>query len=666
MRRACGFAVICILVLCLAQGCLGSPASVPTPTSPAPAGVTAVATATVATPTQAVTATAIGIATGTAPATPATPASAPAPTPTEARLGINPPGTPTRIGPPAASPTVVVAAREATIDQIQGPSAQSPLAAQTVRTVGVVTADYQGAPSKGFFIQEPGTPKTDTSSGLFVYQGDRPTPDVKVGDNVTVVGVVREYNGRTELDISLAASDVTVNASGNSLPAPIEVRPPGTLAEAQLYFERYEGMLVSLPAAVVVAPTNQYGEFTVVRADTGLTHLFANDPKTAGYAIVVDDEGGAHYDLTTGDKVEGIVGPLDYSFGQYKVEQLPEPRLFVQPGGRVAPALPTAGLAEFTIASFNLENFFDPIDTPGKLDPCNVDVNGNPYQEHITPAAYALKLSKAGAAIRDVLGAPTLVAVQEVENLDVLTALAQTRELAPYHYTPILLEGLDPRGIDVGLLYRTDRVTVGAVTQRNECVTTDYGFTDVEARCSSHNDGTQDGWWLAARPPLVIELTVKSAAGATALSCTLIVNHFKAKSGTDPAGKAFVSRRIAEATLVARIVNEALAANPQANVMVVGDLNDDIDSPPLHALTTLAPLSDLALAVPAAERYSYIYQGEAQVLDHILVTAGLKTRLEKITYAHLDADFPESRAQDLSPYRVSDHDPPVAWFKLAP
>ena len=654
MRRRCGLVTTYIVIICFTQACLGLAPPAPSPASPAPAGVTAVATMTIEAAMRAVT------------ATPATPALTPAPTATEARLGINPPGTPTRIGPPAASPTPTIAAREATIDQIQGPGAQSPLAAQTVRTVGIVTADYQAAPMKGFFIQQPGTPKADTSTGLFVYQGDHLTPDVKVGDTVTVVGVVREYTERTELDISMAASSVTVNSSGNSLPAPVEIRPPGSPAEARTYFERYEGMLVSVPAAVVVAPTNQYGEFTVVRADTGLTHLFATDPKMAGYAIVVDDEGGPHYDLTTGDKVEGIVGPLDYTFGQYKVEQLPEPRLFVQPGGRVAPALPPAGSAEFTLASFNLENFFDPIYTPGKLEPCDVDANGNPCKERVTPASYALKLSKAGAAIRDTLGAPTLVAVQEVENIAVLTALAQTRELAPYHYMPILLEGLDPRGIDVGLLYRPDRVTIGSVTQRNACVTTDYGFTDVEARCSAKNDGTLDGWWLAARPPLVIDLTVKSADGVTTLPCTLIVNHFKAKSGVDPEGKEFVSRRTAEARLVAGIVNEALAANAQANVIVAGDLNDTIDSPPLQALTTLAPLADLALAAPAAERYSYIYEGEAQVLDHILVTAGLKNRLERITYAHLDADFPVNRAQEFSPYRVSDHDPPVARFRLAP
>ena len=76
----------------------------------------------------------------------------------------------------------------------------------------------------------------------------------------------------------------------------------------------------------------------------------------------------------------------------------------------------------------------------------------------MTPEDYARKLTKSALVIRDALGAPTLVAVQEVENLDVLDALAAQPELAPFGYGAILVDGLDPRGINVGLLYRKDRV----------------------------------------------------------------------------------------------------------------------------------------------------------------------------------------------------------------
>jgi hypothetical protein len=425
-------------------------------------------------------------------------------------------------------------------------------------------------------------------------------------------------------------------------------------------------MLVGVPHAIVVGPTSSFGEFTVIRADSGATRLFADDPKGAGWRIVVDDEGGARYEVAVGDQVDGLIGPLDYSFGQFKLQQLPEQKLVLTPAVLPQPGFAPAGPSELTVASFNLENLFDPVDTPGKLDPCDHDANGNPCAERVTPAGYALKLTKAGQAIRDILGAPTLVAVQEVESLDVLNALAATPELAPYGYGAVLLEGFDPRGIDVGLLYRRDRATVESVTQRNACTTEQLGFADGEARCSSQGDGVIDGYYLTARPPLVVSLTIRNAAGTGATPLALIVNHFKAQGGDDPAGQGFVARRTAEAHLVAGIVNELLAANPDAAIMVAGDLNDAVGSEPLQVLTTTAPLRDLALDVPAPSRYSYIFNGQSEVLDHILVTANLKTRLTAVTYLHLDADYPASLAEQPTPFRVSDHDPPIARFRLGP
>ena len=147
---------------------------------------------------------------------------------------------------------------------------------------------------------------------------------------------------------------------------------------------------------------------------------------------------------------------------------------------------------------------------------------------------------------------------------------------------------------------------------------------------------------------------------------TLIVNHFKSKSGNDPEGRQFVSRRGDEARVVADAVNGIVAADPDAAVIVLGDLNDFLTEPPLQILTTMAPLRALALDVPEAERYSYIFNGESQVLDHILVTPRLQRALVSTGFAHFDADYPASRAGDGSFHRVSDHDPPVARFRLAP
>lgn len=670
MRRRWSPIAVWLLVLVFAQACLGQPSSpLPTPsatTSPA-AGSTSLSgapTAQATTPTASTRNTATATPANDQPTPTGRPEPQPAaqPTATSPRLGIDPPGTPTR---PSPTPTAsaLPTGREATIAQVQGTGNRSPLLVQTVRVVNaIVTADFQELPARGFFIQERNPSSQEASTGIFVYQGERATPDVKLGDEVTVVGVVRETFGRTELDISLAASGVTVVSSGNALPPPVELRPPPRSADAAIYFERYEGMLVTVPTAVVVGPTTRFGEFVVVRADTGVKRLFGGDPQGAGWRIAVDDASGVRYDVAVGDIVDGIVGPLDFTFGAFKVQHLPEPRLVITPLARINPSFPGASENEFTIASFNLENFFDPFDTPNKQDPCDRDSHGVPCAERVTPADYALKIIKAGQAIRNVLGAPTLVAVQEVESLDVLSTLADSPELAPLGYGAVLLEGVDPRGIDVGLLYRRDRVTIEHVSQRNACTTTNYGFTDLDARCSSRGDGIVDGYLLSARPPLVVSLTV--ARDGEAFPMTLIITHFKSKSGTDPEGKEFVSRRTAEAQLVAAAVNDLLAADPNAAIAVVGDFNDFADSPPLLALTSTAPLQNLTPQVPQADRYSYIYNGLSQVLDHVLVTARLRPLLIRVTFVHLDADYPQSLAGQPTPNHVSDHDPPLVRFRF--
>ena len=658
----------CAIIVAFAQGCWGGGPPPPpatatqlaSATATNPTATTATSAATATRPTSSPTRPEPTRATATAPVVPTV-------TPTEPRLGLDPPGTPVRVGSPTATvqPTMIVSGHEATIGQVQGADQRSPLLGQTVRIKGIVTADFQAAAAQGFYVQEQAPSQTEASNGIFVFQGARATPDVKVGDEVMVVGLVAELADRTQIEIDRAASSVIVNSSGNALPLPIELRPPALDADARTYLERYEGMLVSVPRAIAVGPTNSFGEFIVVRADTGATRLFQSDPRGAGWRIGVnDDGGGGRYEVAVGDQVDGLIGPLDYGFGQFKIEQLPEQKLVITAATRPMPSVAPAAAGEFTVASFNLENFFDPLDTPGKADPCDRDLTGKPCQERITAADYALKLTKAGQAIRDVLGAPTLVAVQEVENIQVLSALATSPELAPFGYGVVLLDGLDPRGINVGLLYRRDRVTVTGTTQRNACTTTDLGFGGGEARCSTKGDGVLDGYSVATRPPLVVGLIVRDVNGTAAQPLTLIVNHWKSKGGTDPAGREFVSRRVAEAQLVAGIVNERLAADPNAAILVVGDLNDFVDSPPLRALTDTTPLRDLASINPAAAHYSYIYNGLSQLLDHILATPNLRAALKSFAYAHLDADYPDGLAGQPTPFRVSDHDPPVGRFRL--
>ena len=121
---------------------------------------------------------------------------------------------------------------------------------------------------------------------------------------------------------------------------------------------------------------------------------------------------------------------------------------------------------EFTVASMNLERFFDMTDDPATSDAV------------LTPTAFATRLEKASRAILTILQAPDVIGVEEVENLPTLQALADTVNAdapgagqAVAHYDAFLMEGNDIGGIDVGFLVRTDKVSVTNVEQYSKNTT---------------------------------------------------------------------------------------------------------------------------------------------------------------------------------------------------
>ena len=61
--------------------------------------------------------------------------------------------------------------------------------------------------------------------------------------------------------------------------------------------------------------------------------------------------------------------------------------------------------------------------------------------------------------------------------------------------------------------------------------------------------------------------------------------------------------------------------------------------------------------MPLDSRYSYVYLGNSQVLDHVLVSGSLRNGVE-IDMVHVNAEFP---AAD----RASDHDPVIVRLSVA-
>jgi uncharacterized protein len=142
----------------------------------------------------------------------------------------------------------------------------------------------------------------------------------------------------------------------------------------------------------------------------------------------------------------------------------------------------------------------------------------------------------------------------------------------------------------------------------------------------------------------------------------VIANHFNSKGGDQPLFGRFQppalvteAQRLLQAGVVGGFVQSILALDANAKVVVLGDLNDFEFSPPLGVLKA-AGLHDLVELLPPEERCTYVFEGNSQVLDHILVSESL---LHKVEYdiVHVNSEFAA---------QTSDHEPEVTRLHLPP
>jgi predicted extracellular nuclease len=539
-----------------------------------------------------------------------------------------------------------------TIPEIQGDGFSPTIPSNLyIDTWGVVTADYQDEIKRGFFVQDPvGDGNPATSDGIFVYKYDY---DVEVGDYVKLQGKVSEYYGMTQM----YKPYVTIEDTGYPLPAAVELDPPTDDYASDVYYESLEGMLVCVSEMRVIAGTDQYGEFAGVVADSGITRVFENDPVGTGNIIFADDSGGLVVNVRSGTLVKNLCGPLDYTYDEYKI----------QPGVDAPPELcpdwwpestwvwPLGMRFGFTVATYNLYNLFDEFDDPEKED------------QVLDPEEVELLLTKHALAIRDYLRMPDLIAVQEVENIEILERLANTEPIAGY-YGAVLIDGPYPRAVDVGLLYRLSRVEVVSAEARQTCTDLEDGYGPP----SDPNYPCPEGYGpLFSRPPLVVHL--KTIPRFRRWSCWswcnpgtdlwLIVNHFKSKSTYAPYYADTEPRRIQQAEWVGSLVDEIQAANYMAKVMVIGDLNSYEEEAPITTLMD-GGLTNLIFEVNRRSRYSYIYRGMSGVLDHVLVTPSMHRNFLFARFVHFNTDFPLPLWSEdpTTGIRASDHDVFMASF----
>ncbi len=141
----------------------------------------------------------------------------------------------------------------------------------------------------------------------------------------------------------------------------------------------------------------------------------------------------------------------------------------------------------------------------------------------------------------------------------------------------------------------------------------------------------------------------------------MIANHWVAKLPDDPLmgrvqppQQPSETQRVQQATAVRDFTRSILAANAQANVVVLGDLNDLQFSDAVHTLDA-TPLEDLIMTLPENERYTYDFEGNSETLDHILLSDALAAGSFSYDVVHVNAEFAD---------QASDHDPQVVRLTL--
>lgn len=368
--------------------------------------------------------------------------------------------------------------------------------------------------------------------------------------------------------------------------------------------------------------------------------------------------------VDVGDSFEtDPVGVLDYSFGTFKL--LLTAAVTRVPGGIAPERTRPVHDDELSVATFNVENL-DPTDPPAKFQ------------------ALAHQ-------VVDSLAAPDVLAVEEIQDdtgaecpngpkggcaPDGTTSAGVTlRKLADaiqaaggpaYDWREVdpenLADGGQPTGnIRVAFLFRPDRVsfvdrgTAGPTTATE--VVEGPGHRAHLTVSPGRIDPTDEAW-TNSRKPLAGEFRFR---GRTVI---VVANHWASKGGDrplfgryQPPWRPSEDQRTAQARVVADWVENALAVDPRANLVVVGDLNDYEFSPAVRTLRATG-LLDLPATLPLPERYTYDYEGNSEVLDHILLSPYLAQGAWDYDVVHVNAEFAEAHGS------ASDHDPQVVRLRL--
>ena len=564
------------------------------------------------------------------------------------------------------------------IHDIQGASHNSLYDGLAVQNVEGIVTHVVNASS--FYMQEiPGMEDDDekTSEGILIYKS---THGMAVGNKVSVSGQVKEYaTATTELATTeIVATAITVEGENQTLPEPVILGKNGRMIPTVIdsdqfgefnpekdaidFYESLEGMRVQLDQATIIGPYSSEPGLAVV-VDNG-----ENNPlRTPAGGVILKGDGAEAFEsslnpqrlfinkkpsqaVKTGDKLaDSVRGVITYANGNFKVA--PEGNLPTIISSDLKQATTTIQHAEdkLTIATFNVENFSQ------------------------KDAARAIKI---GGIVVNNLKNPDIIGIMEVQDNDGATDSGTTAADASfqtlidaiannggptYKYTDIApvnnLDGGAPgANIRVGFLYNEARVSLKEGTKGDATTAIQVESDGTLSLNPGRIDPTNDAF-ASSRKPLAAEFEFDGER------VVVIANHLNSKGGDlkpygsiQPATRSSEIQRARQATAVNGFVKELLDKDPNVNVAVLGDFNDFQFSKTLNIIEG-NEMDNLVNKLPENKRYSYIYDGNSQTLDHILVSKNL-SETAAIEVVHVNADF------ETADGRVSDHDPLLAQLSI--
>ena len=573
---------------------------------------------------------------------------------------------------PAAAPAPSELPDDLTpIYHIQGNGSSTPLPQKRVSTFGLVS----GVQSNGFYLQDPtGDGDPQSSDGIFVYTSS--APKVKTGECVLVGSAeATEYYEKTELTTPRSLQTLSIDLCGDGSLAAAPAPLPAPNVDPESLLEQFEGMLVAFEKlqGVVQGPTKRFSNGNVeiaLIAEEALPfvqggRVFQSNPDDASGLIFLGNGLGAALPAAAwGDRVQvraaapgrPVLAVIDYSFGKYLLLPLPgqEIEVLSRQGSKEQTAEPDAGT--FRVCSFNVLGL------------------GRGLDQLRDAADYEAALRQRAAAIAGGLQSCEIVGLQETGKPEDAENLARVlTEVSGLDYGAVAFAGPGTASADFpltnSLLVREDRVTVLNAKNEQACTRFSFSVRLVPGQCPARLLP------LFSRPPLVADLLVRGPWGED-YPLTVVVNHWRSKRGDESVN---VVHRTLQAEHVASIVQARLDTDPDAHVVVLGDLNDFEASKPVETLRHGRQPADGAArepgrvllwhafdALPLSERYTYIFNGGSQTLDHLLLTPGLTPDFGGMAIAHINADFPiaqpggtEGVPGDSAVYGSSDHDPLV-------